>query len=905
MSGVFDLDDEGRRALDAEVRRQGAEPPAPPTPGFWSGSASAVGQGTLRGGAKLVRGAAQVLGTPLALGLDALHGGTRNQDALFRGIDDIAGNAVDYFTPDAATQGTGAQVLGGLSELILQLPFGAGGLATGFTSGTGTELVQRGVDGATAGKVAAVAGASVAVGLGIGPQLGRTALERVGGGALANVVINAPATAAEGAILKGAGYSEQAQGYDWRDPTARATDLLAGAAFGGAAHVWAVRQARAQAQATLDNAQHYQRDSAPGGPPLTPADQTAHVENMNAALNQVARGESVSMEGRPMPQTRGLAGVRGIRNNNPGNIEFSETNRWQGSTPGRDTRFASFDTPENGIRAMGITLRNYEKRHGLNTVEAIVGRWSPAKENGEANTAAYVRDVARTMGIDPRAKITLRDPATLESLLNAMIRHENGGNPYTQAQMQEGVKRAIKSSTIKTRPGEARPRVPIYPDATVASLEGSLRPDPETPPGRGERADAPPLPPEFVGRPPPATATTDAGTSVPVRATHDDGTPADSLPPPRPEPVTPTRQTQAADTPLPAEPPPLLADLASLAPGARDAAPGGGPTDATVPATPKRPWRDLHADEPIPLRGDEAGFVEGMPAGEIRRLVREHAKANVVGTYRNADTGLDIEVRPRGVKDATSHGGSADQFRALAAVPQVLERGAVTFHGPNPKNPNEDFMVVAHRVAIGAKDYLVSAGVRIEPNGKLFYVHELTDITPIDPRVAGAPDTPAEPVSDSGPGATGLNHYTARYVARQGIDAPDYVGRFGSAPAAESAVAQPSPTPEPRSAFAGTPDMMALTQAERPGEQPTRAQPTAAPEIPAEPPPDAAPVDSQNVAAAREALAATPDLLVPTDDERVVPASTLLAEADAHLAQTEKDAGAFDAAVRCMLGSGS
>lgn len=57
---------------------------------------------------------------------------------------------------------------------------------------------------------------------------------------------------------------------------------------------------------------------------------------------------------------------RGIRNNNPGNIDFNSRNNWQGQL-GVETggRFAIFDTPENGIRALGKLLINYRGKDGM------------------------------------------------------------------------------------------------------------------------------------------------------------------------------------------------------------------------------------------------------------------------------------------------------------------------------------------------------------------------------------------------------------------------------------------------------------------------------------------------------------------------------------------------------------
>ncbi len=54
---------------------------------------------------------------------------------------------------------------------------------------------------------------------------------------------------------------------------------------------------------------------------------------------------------------------RSVRNNNPGNIDFNPRNTWQGQL-GLEIgvakpRFARFDDPENGIRALGRLLINY------------------------------------------------------------------------------------------------------------------------------------------------------------------------------------------------------------------------------------------------------------------------------------------------------------------------------------------------------------------------------------------------------------------------------------------------------------------------------------------------------------------------------------------------------------------
>ena len=81
--------------------------------------------------------------------------------------------------------------------------------------------------------------------------------------------------------------------------------------------------------------------------------------------------------------------TRGIRNNNPGNIEKSKNNKWQGMAESQpDKRFITFTSPEWGIRAIARILINYKDKYDLDTVKKIISRWAPPSEN---NTGAYVK----------------------------------------------------------------------------------------------------------------------------------------------------------------------------------------------------------------------------------------------------------------------------------------------------------------------------------------------------------------------------------------------------------------------------------------------------------------------------------------------------------------------------------
>lgn len=142
---------------------------------------------------------------------------------------------------------------------------------------------------------------------------------------------------------------------------------------------------------------------------------------------------------------------RGYRNKNPGNIDWNERNKWQGQIgkePGANSRFAVFESHEYGIRALAMLLTTYQDRYGLRTVRALINRWAPPNEN---STDAYVSGVARMVGIDPDTeRVDLHTYAHLRPMVAAIITHELGGQPYPDAVIDEGLRRAGVVRPVET-----------------------------------------------------------------------------------------------------------------------------------------------------------------------------------------------------------------------------------------------------------------------------------------------------------------------------------------------------------------------------------------------------------------------------------------------------------------------
>lgn len=113
---------------------------------------------------------------------------------------------------------------------------------------------------------------------------------------------------------------------------------------------------------------------------------------------------------------------RGIRNNNPLNIRIG--NKWIGEVDcPADKKFEQFTSMDYGIRAGFYLIRRYINRYGLRTIEDIISRWAPSKEN---NTSNYISIVQKLSGIDAHEVLTFEDRDKMLALVDAMIYVECG-----------------------------------------------------------------------------------------------------------------------------------------------------------------------------------------------------------------------------------------------------------------------------------------------------------------------------------------------------------------------------------------------------------------------------------------------------------------------------------------------
>jgi len=120
----------------------------------------------------------------------------------------------------------------------------------------------------------------------------------------------------------------------------------------------------------------------------------------------------------------------GIRNNNPGNLNFVGQ-----AGASRSGRFAAFGSMAEGIAALDDQLRLYASR-GNDTVRGIVSTYAPSSEN---DTGAYINAVSKALGVNADAHLNLNDANTLRTLISAITTQEVGAGRINVDQINAGM----------------------------------------------------------------------------------------------------------------------------------------------------------------------------------------------------------------------------------------------------------------------------------------------------------------------------------------------------------------------------------------------------------------------------------------------------------------------------------
>lgn len=126
---------------------------------------------------------------------------------------------------------------------------------------------------------------------------------------------------------------------------------------------------------------------------------------------------------------------RGIRNNNPGNLNFVGQ---AGATKeaGENGRFAVFGSMTDGIAALYKQIQLYFKR-GTDTISEIVNKYAPASDNN--NVMAYINSLVKATGKGAHESLANSDMSTIFRLLKGIISHENGKGYVSDDEIMRGI----------------------------------------------------------------------------------------------------------------------------------------------------------------------------------------------------------------------------------------------------------------------------------------------------------------------------------------------------------------------------------------------------------------------------------------------------------------------------------
>ena len=132
--------------------------------------------------------------------------------------------------------------------------------------------------------------------------------------------------------------------------------------------------------------------------------------------------------------------TRGLKNRNPGNLRTNPGFTWDGQVTFDDKGFVVFSSDVKGIRAVIVDLHTHYVRDMETSVLTLMAAYAPPVEN---NTKEYVDFVAGRLGVGCFDTLVF-DRRCADSLFRAIVKMEQGIQPYDDATIAEGVEQAFQ-----------------------------------------------------------------------------------------------------------------------------------------------------------------------------------------------------------------------------------------------------------------------------------------------------------------------------------------------------------------------------------------------------------------------------------------------------------------------------
>lgn len=138
--------------------------------------------------------------------------------------------------------------------------------------------------------------------------------------------------------------------------------------------------------------------------------------------------------------------TRGYRDKNPGNLRYVESIKWQGlvgpDTTGGMGAYCVFSSYEFGIRAAAMQLITYQDKYNLRTIRTMISRWAPPADNN--HTENYIKSVVASFEgrYTDTDELDLHKYENMSVMIKAVIGVELGGQPFTDRQIDDGLRLA-------------------------------------------------------------------------------------------------------------------------------------------------------------------------------------------------------------------------------------------------------------------------------------------------------------------------------------------------------------------------------------------------------------------------------------------------------------------------------
>ncbi|WP_272677207.1 hypothetical protein [Providencia sp. PROV160] len=135
--------------------------------------------------------------------------------------------------------------------------------------------------------------------------------------------------------------------------------------------------------------------------------------------------------------------TRGLRNKNPGNLR--DANNKIGLQGRGNDMMAVFASERDGLAAMSRQLM-LDAEKGKNSIDDYIRKYAPTNEN---KTQEYIDMVSKQTGYGAFESLDMHNPEVLSKLMNAMIKVENGAQPFSYDQVMEGIMDSIMDDRWK------------------------------------------------------------------------------------------------------------------------------------------------------------------------------------------------------------------------------------------------------------------------------------------------------------------------------------------------------------------------------------------------------------------------------------------------------------------------